>query len=58
MLSCEKCGKEFIDERWLEVHHDASHSQSLTDDDGRCKMCGGVVEEAGRHLRTECEPPR
>jgi hypothetical protein len=58
MLSCDRCDKEFDDPRWLEVHRDATHAQSLTDDDGRCKMCGELVEEAGRHLREICDPPR
>jgi hypothetical protein len=58
MLSCDRCGKEFDDARWLEVHRDASHSQSLTDAEGCCKMCGELVEEAGRHLRQVCDPPR
>ena len=55
-LSCPKCGAELPTERRLKQHDTAVHQQSLTDDDGRCKMCGESVEEAGRHLRTECEP--
>jgi RNA polymerase-binding transcription factor DksA len=58
MPACEKCGKEFSEPRWLEVHHNATHAQSLTDDDGHCKMCGEPVDRPARHLRQVCEPPR
>lgn len=58
MPTCEKCGKELSSEHWLEVHKSASHQQSLTDDDGHCKMCGAEVERPGRHLRQVCDPPR
>jgi hypothetical protein len=55
-LSCPKCDAELPTERRLKEHDAAVHGQSLTDTDGRCKMCGEPVEEAGRHLRLECEP--
>jgi hypothetical protein len=55
-VECPKCGVE-VDSRYrLKKHDSARHQQTLTDDRGRCKMCGELVEEAGDHLREECDP--
>lgn len=55
-VSCPKCDAEVRTEEQLRKHDTAVHGQSLTDERGRCKMCGDAVEEAGRHLREECNP--
>jgi hypothetical protein len=54
-VECPKCGVE-VDRDQLKKHDTARHQQTLTDERGRCKMCGELVEEAGRHLREECDP--
>lgn len=55
-VDCPKCDAVLRTQEQLKKHDTAVHGQSLTDAEGRCKMCADHVEEAGRHLREECDP--